>query len=99
MNGVLQRGHLQFRKNQAQLFHRSCGSRASIADECSRLAIVFGIGIVECVLEHGRQAVIVLGCHEDVAVDSAIFLPQRNAIALFGGANIGDLSSSKNGIG
>jgi len=30
---------------------------------------------------------------------SAIFLPQRNAIALFGGADIGDLSSSKNGIG
>ena len=32
MNGVLQRGHLQFRKNQAQLLHRSCGSRASIAE-------------------------------------------------------------------
>jgi hypothetical protein len=39
------------------------------------------------------------GHHTRFCSIGATDLPQSNAIALFGGVDIGDLSSSKNGIG
>ena len=44
---------------------------AAITHECRGLAVIFGIGVVERVLEHGRHSVIVLGRDEEKSVEFA----------------------------
>src|SRR5690606_27182680 len=82
-HGGAHRSHLEFDAYQAQVFDGTCAADTPVADKGGWLSVELGIGVVECVLQDTRDAVVVLGRDEDVTVEARHLLtPLRCHIVL-----------------
>jgi len=76
MDGSMCGHHLQFHADSPEVFDRTRGARATIADGGEWLAVPFLIGLIERVLQSRCYLMVVFGDHEDIAVETADgFLP------------------------
>ena len=57
--------------HQPQVLHRARPAGAAVADEAGRLVVPLGVQEIDRVLERAGGAVVVLGRHEDVAVEGS----------------------------
>jgi hypothetical protein len=60
---------LQLGGDEAQVLDGAGAADAAVADEAGGLVVPLGVEVVDRVLEHARRGVVVLGGHEDVAVE------------------------------
>jgi len=68
MHACPSRGHLQFDADEPQVLDSARAADAAIAEETRGLAIPLVVSVVERVLQHCRNAVVVFGGDEDIAV-------------------------------
>ena len=85
VNGKTARRHLQLDRMQAKLLDRPGPADAAITHEGDRLAVPFGIGVVERVLQHRRRSAIVFGRDHDEAVELRhLLLPAQRHLVFRG---------------
>src|SRR5215472_14124716 len=82
--------HLQLYCNEPQLFDRPSRTDRAVTDEGSGLFVPFRVGIVERILQDGRNAAIVFRADKNVAVELGDFLlPALRDLVLGRGPGIG----------
>jgi hypothetical protein len=75
--------HLQLNGDEPELLRGASGTDAAVADDRGGLPVPFRVGVVEGVLEHGRDTAIIFGRHEDIAVElSNLLLPALRDLVL-----------------
>ncbi len=90
VNGLIGRDHLQLGADPPQMLDRTGRAHTAVADGRKRLAVPLLVRLVERVLQHARNGVVVLAHHKDEAVEAGDgLLPAPRFRALTGHPPVG----------